>query len=155
VSAGLLIGAEIRRALRKYGEIGLRLNVITDIRWEAIAPTGLRLAIAMGVRPYDYTAYRMTDRAPMAGYHLTRSAKETTTDADIIADLASGVNVAIPFAVRKGDPLPETFLGFPVIDGDLTDDRTLDPRGVVVGLRAKGSRGKADASGFVRVPVFA
>lgn len=36
-----------------------------------------------------------------------------------------------------------------VIDGDLNDLRFLDPKGVVVGLSAKGSLAKNDKSGFV------
>ena len=38
--------------------------------------------------------------------------------------------------------------GFRVVDGDTTDLRHNDPRGVVVALKAKG-RAKADCSGFV------
>jgi hypothetical protein len=44
--------------------------------------------------------------------------------------------------------LPATFLGLPVINGDESDIRPYDPRGVVVGLKAKGSA-KHDTSGFV------
>jgi hypothetical protein len=49
--------------------------------------------------------------------------------------------------VFRGE-LPETFRGLPVIDGDKDDLRFLDPKGVVVGLKAKGSA-KHDKSGFV------
>jgi hypothetical protein len=44
--------------------------------------------------------------------------------------------------------LPQTYLGKQVVDGDATDLRFLDPRGVIVGLKAKG-KGKQDTSGFV------
>jgi hypothetical protein len=44
--------------------------------------------------------------------------------------------------------MPKTFKGFKVIDGDKDDLRFLDPKGVVVGLYAKG-KAKQDASGFV------
>jgi hypothetical protein len=43
---------------------------------------------------------------------------------------------------------PAQYLGVPVIDGDETDLRFLDPPGVVVGLSAKGTA-KMDESGFV------
>jgi hypothetical protein len=36
----------------------------------------------------------------------------------------------------------------PVIDGDQSDLRFLDPKGVIVGLKAKG-KGKHDTSGFI------
>ena len=44
--------------------------------------------------------------------------------------------------------LPETFLGKKVVDGDTNDLRFLDEKGIVVGLKAKGSA-KKDTSGFV------
>jgi hypothetical protein len=46
--------------------------------------------------------------------------------------------VAMVFDVPK-HALPATYLGIPVIDGDLTDYRYGDPSGVIVGLAAKGA----------------
>jgi len=57
----------------------------------------------------------------------------------------TGVNAAVVFR----DKLPETFKGLPVVDGDKDDLRFLDPKGVIVGLIAKGKKAKADTSGFV------
>jgi hypothetical protein len=54
-----------------------------------------------------------------------------------------GGNVAVVF-----DELPKTYLGYEVINGDDTDLRFLDKKGVVVGLKAKG-KGKYDKTGFV------
>lgn len=164
---GVLAGAEISRALRKHGADGVtfRFNVFSDYRPEIVIPSALELMVAHGVRAYDYTAWTPDDRAPIAGYHLTYSAKESahTSDAYIAGLLESGHNVAMVFATRKGEALPAWWTdgtpggahrSYRVIDGDLTDDRTTDPRprhsGVVVGLRAKGADGIADTSGFVR-----
>ncbi len=58
--------------------------------------------------------------------------------------LSNGINVAVVFK----DKLPAEFLGFPVIDGDISDTRFLDSQGVIVGLKAKG-KAKQDTSGFV------
>jgi hypothetical protein len=55
---------------------------------------------------------------------------------------SSDMNIAVVF-----DKLPATFLGRPVINGDETDLRFLDPRRVIVGLKAKG-KAKKDYSGF-------
>jgi hypothetical protein len=44
--------------------------------------------------------------------------------------------------------VPDTWQGFPVINGDESDLRFLDPSGVIVGLKAKGDA-KKDTSGFV------
>jgi len=54
------------------------------------------------------------------------------------------MNVAVVF-----DRLPEEYMGKPVFNADDTDLRFLDPKGVILGLKAKG-RAKKDTSGFVR-----
>jgi len=54
-------------------------------------------------------------------------------------------NIAVVF---HGKELPVTFMNRKVIDGDLHDARIDDPKGVIVGLRAKGTARK-DVSGFV------
>jgi hypothetical protein len=180
--AGVLIGAEIARAVRKYGADGVtfRFNVVSDYRIEFVAPDFLARMATDGVPVYDYTAWTPSDRNPGAWYHLTYSAKETahTSDAYLRDVLLSGENVAMPFHVASADELPDTYVlagvRFSVIDGDSSDDRTRDPYrarivyarpdsgaiptgrvygvGVIVGLSAKGPKGKRDASGFIRTP---
>jgi hypothetical protein len=62
------------------------------------------------------------------------------------------MNVAVVYSTRKGEALPRYAYAarrrYDVIDGDMTDLRFLDPRGVVVGLRAKG-RARKHVGGFV------
>ena len=53
--------------------------------------------------------------------------------------------VAAVFNVNKGDPLPEFYKDWPVIDGDLSDLRINDPSGCIVGLRAKGKINRGSA----------
>ena len=159
-AAGLIIGAEIRAALRRHGRINLRLNVTSDIRYELVAPEMIAALAAAGVEIYDYTAWRPSDRAPSNAYSLTYSAKEPahagSSDADLAAILSAGGTVAMPFDTPRGKPLPESWHGFPVIDGDESDERRLDPAGVVVGLRAKGHEWKRDnTAGFIRSAVVA
>ncbi|URP22483.1 hypothetical protein SEA_TAQUARUS_87 [Mycobacterium phage Taquarus] len=153
VEAGLLIGAEIRSALRRHGRINLRLNTTSDIRWELIAPDMVSKLSQAGVLMYDYTAWSPRDRAESSEYSLTYSAKEPshTSDEYLQGILASGSNVAMPFTTRRGEALPEEWNGYRVIDGDESDERRNDPRGVVVGLRAKGHEWKKDnTAGFIR-----
>ena len=50
----------------------------------------------------------------------------------------------------KREDIPSTFRGWPVVDGDDTDVRHIEPTDVVVALYAKG-RAKHDDSGFVQV----
>lgn len=92
---------------------------------------------------YDYTKIkdRVFKELP-SNYKLTFSRDERLTDEEIL-ELMPYVNVAIVF-----DEIPDTYLGIEVINGDLTDLRYEDPRGVIVGLKAKGSA-KKDSSGFV------
>jgi hypothetical protein len=151
--AGLIVGAEIRAALRRYGAINLRLNTTSDIRWELMSPDMISVLTGKGVNLYDYTAWSPADRKPSADYSLTYSAKEPshTSDEYLKGILSSGGTVAMPFTTARGEALPETWHGFPVIDGDDSDERRLDPAGVVVGLRAKGHEWKRDNSaGFIR-----
>lgn len=150
--AGLLIGNEIRLALRK-GAINVRLNTTSDIRWERVAPEAMQALAAAGVLLYDYTAWSPADRSESESYSLTYSAKEPshTSDEYLTAILSAGGNVAMPFTTGKGQALPVEWHGFRVIDGDLSDERRNDPSGVVVGLRAKGYKWKQDNSaGFIR-----
>ena len=49
--------------------------------------------------------------------------------------------------------MPARYMGLPVFNGDESDLRFLDPKGVVVGLYAKG-KAKKDTTGFVKYPVI-
>lgn len=151
--AGLIVGAEIRAGIRRHGAINLRLNVTSDVRWERVAPDMMSALTGAGVKLYDYTAWAPDQRVPSPDYSLTYSAKEPShTPDDYLTDiLASGGTVAMPFTTRRGEALPAAWRGYPVIDGDESDERRLDPAGVIVGLRAKGHLWKRDNSaGFIR-----
>jgi hypothetical protein len=58
--------------------------------------------------------------------------------------LKLGWNVAAVFR----NEIPSEWNGYPVIDGDESDTRFLDPQGVIVGLKAK-AKAKKDKTGFV------
>jgi hypothetical protein len=142
---------EIEALIRKAKRDGLtpvvRLNGTSD-RFDlvaAIAPKFPR------VQFYDYTKMPnpWTRRDRLSNYSLTFSWSGSNRD-DCIEALQHGVNVAVPFEVRKGQPLPETFLRHRVIDGDETDLRFLDDSGVIVGLRVKrtGTERESKAGAF-------
>lgn len=100
------------------------------------------------VQFYDYTKVAKRLYAPKPkNYHITFS-RDERNHLDTMLALESGHNVAVVFNTKKGKELPTEWMGFPVIDGDLSDLRFLDPKGVVVGLRAKGQALK-DTTGFV------
>jgi hypothetical protein len=142
------LAREIRNAIKLAKRYNLtpvfRLNGTSDIRWEVIAVGGFDNIMSMfpSVQFYDYTKIANRRDLP-ANYHLTFSLAESNrTNAETA--LQNGMNVAAVFRT-----MPDQFLGVPVIDGDATDLRFLDPRGVVVGLKAKG-KAKKDRSGFVQ-----
>jgi hypothetical protein len=122
----------------------VRLNGTSDIQFEK---TGIMQQFPE-IQFYDYTKIvkRAYTELP-SNYHLTLSYSEADMDyADKVyqAVIDTGINMAVVFR----DKLPKTFRGLRVVDGDTDDLRFLDPQGVVVGLKAKGSA-KQDTSGFV------
>jgi hypothetical protein len=144
---------DVRRLVAKAKRDGMipcvRLNGTSDLPWENIR-CGEHANIMQAfpdLQFYDYTknpnriAAHLEGRMP-ANYHLTFSRSEEN-DKVAISILQSGGSVAIVFTA-----LPAAFAGAPVVNGDETDLRFLDPRGCVVGLKAKG-RARRDDSGFV------
>jgi len=80
-------------------------------------------------------------------YSLTFSRSEETELEEIKELVSKAHNVAVVFR----DKLPKTWEGMQVVDGDDTDLRFLDPKGVIVGLVEKGLA-KKDETGFVVEP---
>jgi hypothetical protein len=144
----LEIARHKRRAIAAGVKLCVRLNGSSDIAWEGIraADNGMTLfEIFSDVQFVDYTKNpRRFDRQLPANYCLTFSRSEVN-EAVALELLARDVNVAIVFAGAK----PDSWHGYPVIDGDQHDLRMLDPRGVVVGLSPKGKKARDDRSGFV------
>jgi hypothetical protein len=104
------------------------------------------------VQFYDYTKILGRKVSEISNYHLTFSAADGN-DIDVTKAVAQGYNVAVVFGIKKTLPMPEDYVGMPVFNGDDSDLRFLDPKGVVVGLYAKG-KAKKDTSGFVKYPTF-
>lgn len=145
-----LLTKEIQAAISMAKKQGLtpvfRLNGTSDLSWEKydVNETGLNIfQIFPEVQFYDYTKVYGRKVSHINNYHLTFSkADGNEMDARIAAH--QGMNVAVVF--RK--ELPETYFGRKVINGDETDLRFLDDKGVIVGLKAKG-KAKNDQTGFV------
>jgi len=100
------------------------------------------------VQFYDYTKVLGRKVNEISNYHLTFSAADGN-DIDVTKAVAQGYNVAVVFGIKKTLPMPEDYVGMPVFNGDDSDLRFLDPKGVVVGLYAKG-KAKKDTTGFVK-----
>ena len=153
---------EVSKGIRKAERKGLipvfRLNGTSDVRWETVPVSvvggqDFRNIFEMfpNTQFYDYTKLSNRRNIP-ANYHLTFSRSESN-DHLIREAMDNGMNVAVVFATKKNDDLPKfipdgIYDPIPVVDGDETDLRFLDPAGCIVGLRAKG-KARKDSSGFV------
>jgi hypothetical protein len=134
---------DIKKAIKFAEKQGLipvfRLNGTSDLSWEKydMLP-GLNVFECFPtVQFYDYTKVLGRKTAGYSNYHLTFS-KADGNDADVQKALAQGMSVVAVY-----DEIPA---GVP--SADETDLRFLDPKGVMLGLKAKG-RAKKDYSGFV------
>ena len=146
----------IKQAKRQNLIPVFRLNGTSDLSWEkyrvirnGLVYTNIFEAFKE-VQFYDYTKVLGRRVAGISNYHLTFSGADGN-DADVLGSIAQGYNVAIVFGMKKTQPMPETYLNRSVFNGDDSDLRFLDPKGVVVGLYAKG-KAKKDTTGFVKYP---
>lgn len=141
------VASLIRKALRKGMVPAVRLNGTSDIPWEATKAESV-IRENKETHFYDYTKNFERMRTYLQGkfpsnYSLTFSRSERN-ELECVSVLGAGGNVAVVFR----NELPKTWKGFPVVSGDESDLRFLDPKGCVIGLIAKG-KAKQDRSGFV------
>lgn len=156
----LEIAKHLKLAEKQNMEAAIRLNGTSDVVWERkqfILFPGVQKLLGLEgkkniielfptVQFYDYTA--ISGRTPPPNYHLTFSAKEQNSN-DVLTEIKRGSNIAVVFQGKL--PVQITLGGkkLVVINGDEHDYRPVDLQGVVVGLKAKGVKGKRDTSGFV------
>jgi len=126
-----------KKAEREGYYFSVRLNGTSDIEWESEKLEGKTIfEIFPDVQFYDYTKnIARFDNLPK-NYHLTFSYTGKNTE-KCIELLKAKKNVAVIFNTPKKEELPKKWNGFKVINGDLTDYRPNDGKGVIVGLRWK------------------
>lgn len=137
---------ELQQLEKRKTKIAVRLNGTSDIDHIDLIfrYTGINFLYSKYLVFYDYTKnFNVYKKYLNTNYKLTFSMSETNFD-QVHEVLKMGGNVAAVFR----NSLPSQFMGFDVINGDLTDLRINDPRNVIVGLIAKGDA-KKDKSGFV------
>ena len=148
-----------------------RLNGTSDIKWEAtpVVIDGIKIAnnimeLFPNIQFMDYTKYpydkRPNESLP-GNYDLTFSRSESN-EIEVLNNLWNDRRVAVVFSSKQDDPIPESYTymynvasrqaasiyQLPVVNGDISDLRFLDPKGVIVHLYAKG-KARKDTSGFV------
>jgi hypothetical protein len=143
-----------RYAEKQGKKLAVRLNVFSDIAWEKmkfacgrnlfeiLADNGKKTVL------YDYTKNpnRFYLNSIYPNYHITASYSEKWK-LDFLETnklLQSGINIAIPFI----DHIPENYMlqvkngvvWGKVKNGDKSDYRPKDPKGIFIGLKAKGGK---------------
>jgi len=136
----LKLNQELYKAVRKHGSwrLALRCNVLSDLPWEDFAPELHTYPIIR----YDYTKV-FSRLVGWKDIHYTFSYSGHNARL-CFAALKRGVNVAVVVSnevkekcLAKGRV--DIFGGnYPVLDGDISDARFLDPQGHIVLLRGKG-----------------
>ena len=118
-----------------------RPNGTSDLPWLAKALYTAR----PDVQFYDYTKLDRPWERVSENYHLTYSFSGDNMEKCLEA-LKKGTNVSVVFEKN----IPASHWGYPVVDGDFTDLRFLDPKGVIVGLKAKG-KARNKKSEFIQI----
>lgn len=143
----------LQRKAAKGTNICVRLNGTSDLDFPKLiqATAGIDIFTAFpNIIFYDYTKVlsRLTKYAN-SRYHLTFSRSESN-EHEVQTALNMGVNVAKVYnKIPNGEVTLTDYTD--VFNGDESDLRFLDPkrpRGIYIGLKAKG-RAKKDTSGFV------
>ena len=125
-----------KRAARQGFKFAVRLNGTSDLAWHRMKVDGggTLHELHPDVQFYEYTKILNYLDHNHNNLNVTFS-DSGRNNSDINEALKKGANVAVVFK----DKLPKKWLSRRVINGDRHDLRFKDPRGVIVGLVAKGA----------------
>jgi hypothetical protein len=146
---------DINKGIKQADKAGLtlliRLNGTSDIKWENVIFTydnkqTTIFELFPNVQFYDYTKIANRTDLPK-NYDLTFSYSGVVQFQPYAKKaINNGMRIATVF--RSIKHIPNEYLGLPVVGGDDSDIRHLDPQKHIVALYAKG-KAKKDNSGFV------
>ena len=154
----LSLCADVWSLVRKARNLGMipliRPNGTSDIPFENI-PVVMGQTIFQlfpHVQFYDYTKHpnRNLEGKTACNYDLTYSFSALTPKPISIKGLQNPNNRRTAVVFQRKEDIPSSFRGWPVVNGDDTDVRHIEPSNVVVALYAKG-KAKHDATGFVQI----
>jgi hypothetical protein len=149
----ILLGQELRELSAKHERVLVRLNMNSDLRFYKILPALVNGELFPNLFFYDYTknpAILSTNGMVANNYRLVYSVNESSNMVKVREFVANGGTAAIVTSRTKKQAPPASFMGLPVVDGDITDNR-YDEHGAWVDLSAKGkARFLIGKSGFVR-----
>ena len=132
---------ELETIQSKYKKAAIRLNLLSDVNWELEFNEHLdkSLGSLKKIQFYDYTKdFTKIYNNKLPNYHLTLSFSGGNWKycEDIVKNKLA--NIAVVF---KGKELPSSYQGYKVVDGDKSDMRFKDGKGVIVGLKYKTPHG--------------
>ena len=115
----------------------VRLNCTSDIDWQNVKVNGQSIfEIFSDVQFYDYTKNPNKFFNKAENYHLTFS--YTGRNWNVCKTLLEkGHNIAMVFNAKNESEIPTSYQGYKVVNGDATDYRVNDGKGVIVGLKWK------------------
>lgn len=126
----------------KGKKVAVRLNLLSDVDWDAEFRKHLGQVYGLdrykNIQFYDYTKDHLKALAnTVPNYDLTvsYSGHNWKQCENILKNKVA--NVAVVFK----NSLPLEWRGFPVINGDESDERFLERKGVIIGLRYKTPKG--------------
>lgn len=147
-------------------KLAIRLNGTSDYDFGEKIEDFIKEQVGKGVTFYDYTKivprYKKYSQSKLIHQTFSRSEQNDKAALEI---LKNGGNVAYVF-YQKNNILPEYYLGYKVLNGDLSDLRFLDdnekefgengnPIGLIIGLNAKGAlRGRGSRYRAIRRSVM-
>lgn len=145
---------ELHAAKKKYGkQFCCRLNGTSDIAFENISFIykgeyyNNLFELFDDIQFYDYTKRLNRLEKKIKNYDLTASYSSASASYAVrCREYGKQHRIAVVFRNKN---FPKFWHGMPVIDGNDDDLRFLEPRGVVVALKAKGAA-KYDTTGFVQ-----
>ena len=139
-----MIGAELKRAVQKHGEILFRPNVNSDIAWRAVV--GGTFAELPNVASYGYSKMTLTTDVFGARWerlhglnHVAYSVSERSDDVAVQQHLDSGGMVAVVTDRQPKQPI-EQWHTATVVDADISDEWMVEPaesRGLIGDLSFK------------------
>lgn len=147
------IKGKLGTATKNEMGFAVRLNGTSDIDWAKVIHRGKNIFQHFPtVQFYDYTKQASKFDYLEPNYHLTLSyTGHNWTECQKRLD--AGVNVAMVFNIGDTKPLPTKFGGYTVLNGDITDLRIKDAKGIIVGLHWKNIADK-QANKEVKQSVF-
>lgn len=154
----LSLAADVWSLARRAEKLGMqplvRPNGTSDIPFENIPVVDGKTIFQLfpDVQFYDYTKHpsRKLEGKTAGNYDLTYSFSSLTPKGVSIKGLTNPANRRTAVVFDRRENIPASFRGWPVVDGDDTDVRHIEPARVVVALYAKG-RARSDTSGFVQI----